>query len=124
RTRDDAEAVLREPRDRHIAHDVAALVDELRVDDRADRAVDARVAHALEHVEIGRLELAERCHVDDPEALSDRGVLDGDPVVPGRPRPADRALVLPGPPRRLARAEVVGALPAVLRPEDRAERLE
>ena len=48
RPRDDAEVLLAEARDRHVGHDAAALVQELRVDDAARAAVDVRVADALE----------------------------------------------------------------------------
>ena len=72
----------------------------------------------------GDLELAERRHVDDPDALAHRRVLDRDPVVVRRPRPAEGALVLARAPPRLAGPEVVGALPAVLRPEHGAELLQ
>ena len=47
----------------------------------------------------------------------------GEPVEIGRRLPAERALVLPRPPPPQAGLEVVGALPAVLGAEDRAELL-
>ena len=70
------------------------------------------------------LDLAERAHVDDADALAYRLVLGGDEVVVRRTRPAEPALVLAGAPPGLARVEVVGALPAVLRAEDRAGLLQ
>jgi len=48
-------------------------------------------------------------------------MLDGDAVVPRRSRPTERTLILAGAARRLARSEVVGALPAVLGAEDGTE---
>ena len=114
---DDAEALLAEPRHGHVADDAAALVEQLRVDDRTDRPVDAVAAHAVEQAERIRsshLELAERRQVDDADPFPHRRVLDGDPVVERRPGPTERALILTCAPPRLARAEVVGALPAVL----------
>ena len=51
-------------------------------------------------------------------------VLDRDAVVPRRACPTDRSLILAGETGRLARTEVLGALPAVLRPEHRSERFE
>ena len=123
RSRDDPESVLGEARHRHVADDSAALVEELRVRDRPDRAVDACAAHALEHVELRELELPEGGHVEDPRTLAHRGVLDREAVVPRRPHPAaGLALFLPGRARRVPRLVPVGALPAVLRPEDGAER--
>ena len=70
---------------------------------------------SAERAVAGDLELAERRQVDDPDPLAHRCVLDGDAVVGRRPRPAERALLLACAAPRLARAEVVGALPAVLR---------
>ncbi len=115
---DDAEASLGEPGHGHVADDAAALVEQLRVDDRADGPVDAVAAHTLEQREragTGDLELAEGRQVDDPDPLAHGRVLDGDAVVGRRAAPPERALLLACAAPGLARAEVVGALPAVLR---------
>ena len=120
---DDAEAILGQPRHRDVGEDAAAGVEHLRVDDCADRPVDAVAAGALQQREgAGALDrrLAERRHVDDAGPLAERRVLGAEPVEVRRRRPAERALVGAGPAPRLTGLEVVGALPAVLRPEHRA----
>ena len=84
-----------------------APVEELGVDDRADGTVDPVATDPLEQGErpgARHLELAERRHVDDPQPLADRRVLDRDAIVERRPCPAERALLLAGPPPLLARA--------------------
>ena len=82
--RDDPEALRLETGHRHVADDAAAVVEELRVDDRAGRAVDAVVTDALEQARrtgTGDLDLPERAHVDDAGALAYGRVLGGDEVV-------------------------------------------
>ena len=71
----------------------------------------------------GHLDLPERRHVDDPDPLAERLVLDPEPLEPGRLREPEHPLIGTGPPARLSRLEEVCALPPVLRPEDRAEVL-
>ena len=72
-------------------------VEELRVDDAPDGAVDAGVADALEQRERARardLDLAERAEVDDADALAEGLVLGRQQRLPRRLAPAERALVL------------------------------
>ena len=83
-----------EPRDRDVGHDAAALVEELRVDRRADRPVDVVRADALEQREGARardLDLAERAEVDDPDPLADGAVLLPHPLEPVAAGPSRRA---------------------------------
>ena len=124
---DDPEALGLEAGDRHVSDDAAAPVEELGVDDRAGRPVDAVVADALEQSQragTAHLDLPERAHVDDPDPLAHRLVLGRDEVEVGRTRPAEAALVLAGAPPRAPGIEVVRALPAVLRAEDRTGLLQ
>src|SRR5207244_10114982 len=105
----------------------ATSVEQLGVDHGTHGLVDAVAAHVLEQLErtVAReLELAEGRHVDDADPLAHGPVLDRDAIVVRRPRPAEPTLVLACPAPRLARPEVVGALPAVLRPEHGAELLQ
>src|SRR5438093_834947 len=91
------------------------------------RAVDPVVGDPLEEGERAGtrdLDLPERGHVDDADALAEGLVLGRDALEEGRDRPAERALVCPGASPRRARLEVLRALPAVLRPEDGAELLQ
>ncbi|HEX3345488.1 MAG TPA: selenocysteine-specific translation elongation factor, partial [Polyangiaceae bacterium] len=65
---DEAEAVVGQARDREVGDDAAARVEELRVDDAADRPPDAVVADPLQQRQRprpARLDLAERRQVDD-----------------------------------------------------------
>ena len=90
--RDDAEAIVREPRHGHVADDAAALVEQLRVDDRADRLVDPVVADALEqrraHPAPETSSLPNDVMSMIPTPLAHRRVLDRDAVVVRRPSPS------------------------------------
>jgi hypothetical protein len=124
---DDAKALAGQPRHRQIGDDPAALVEELRVDHAAHRAIDAAVADALEQRQRARAadrDLAERREVDDPDALAKRPVLLGKQLQVGGRAPAEPPLVLARSPPWCSRLEVVGSLPAVLGAEHGAELLE
>src|SRR2546425_1261441 len=86
---DDEKDVDGEPGHREIRLDAAVRVEQLRVDQPAERDVDVIGAEALEHREgVGPLqpELAERGLVEEPDRLADRAVLP--PQRPsGRPPP-------------------------------------
>src|SRR5213593_1436650 len=85
------EAIRAPARDGQVALDPAARVEELRVDDAADRAVDVVVGQALQQRERtwpAHVELAERGEVEEPDPLADGPVLDADALEEGSPRPA------------------------------------
>ena len=116
----DAEAVDVVAGDRDVGDDAAALVEELRVDRRADRAVDVVRGDPLEERQRARpgdRDLAERGEVDEPDPLADCPVLLPHPLEPVRPCPASlpwhAAVASP----LLARPMEVRALPAGLRAE-------
>src|SRR5699024_474290 len=105
-----------------VGLDPAAVVEELRVDDRADRPVDAVRAQPLEESERARpedLELRERGLVEERDALACRPRLDLDRRRPVLTGPAARS-------QRFVAARRVGlvpvdALPASLLAEGRLE---
>ena len=91
RAGDDAEAILREPRDGEIALDPAVLVQHRRVGDRADVARDPVVAEALEELRSalsGDLDLREARLVEQRGRVARRAVLGADGA---RPQPAGPA---------------------------------
>ena len=102
-------------------------VQKLRVDDASRVAVDPVAGDAFEQGQSAGaldIDLAERGHVDQADAIADRGVLRGHVLEPRRPHPAELALVGSRAPPGLPRVEVVRALPAVLGAERRAGFLE
>src|SRR6185437_16078939 len=110
-----AKTLLAEARDGDVRRDAALRLEELRVHDAARRAVDQVARHALEQRQRARpahLELAEGAHVDDAGRLAERRVLFADELEPGRPGPAERALVGPRAPPGMPIFEMLGALPA------------
>src|SRR3954452_14777488 len=116
--RDDAEAIIGQPRDREVALDPAALVEHLGIGDGADGASDQVGAQRLE--ERGRalaadVDLRERRFVEDRDRLTTRAVLGTYGRRPVLTRPASRPQRLVA--TRRVRLEPVGALPARLLPE-------
>ena len=109
---DEIEAIVGEPRDRHVGFDAAALVAELRVDDRADRTIEIVDGEPLQQRERARsahLVFRERAHVDQRDALAHRAMLGADRVerrTALERRRLDR--------RRARRREPVRPLPAEL----------
>jgi hypothetical protein len=70
---DDPEAVLRQPGDREVALDAAALVEHLRVSQRTDASGDAVVRQALEkrrRTAPANLDLGEGCEVEERGSLA------------------------------------------------------
>ena len=87
---DEEEGRLRQPRDRQVALDAAALVEHLRVDDLARRHVDVVGAEPLqEGAGVAALDpdLAERGHVEQADAVPDRQMLVALVVEPVLPLP-------------------------------------
>ena len=122
---DEQEALRGEPRDRQVRLDPAAPVEQLRVDDRADRSIDGIRAHPVEErdgTRAGDLELRERRLVEQTGGRSRGERLGADRGRPVVARPAARAeRLVPG---RGVRLEPVRPLPAGLLAERRTERLE
>src|SRR5581483_3073028 len=120
---DEQEAILAAAHDRKVRLDAAAMVEELRVHDRADGAVDAVRAQPFEEGERSRaehLELRERRLVEERDRLARRPRFDLDRRRPVLAGPAAR-------PQRLVAARgirpvPVDALPAALLPEGRVQR--
>ena len=123
RARDVQVAIAREPHERHVGLDAPAGVEQLRVDDRSDRAVDRVGAHAVEERARARpvdVDLRERGLVDQHRALA-RGEalgLDRRRPVPAGPAARPQRLVAVA----VIRVEPVDALPAGLLAEARAVR--
>ena len=110
--RDEVEPVGREPRDRDVGLDAAALVAQLRVDDGAGRPIQIvrrEVLQQRERAGTAHLVLGERAHVDQGDTLAHRAVLGADRVerrAALERRRVDR--------RRSRRREPVRPLPAEL----------
>ena len=119
---DEVEAVVGEPRDRHVGLDAAALVAELRVDDGADGPVEVVAGELLQQRQragAAHLVLGERAHVDQRDALAHRAMLGADRI---ERRPAlERRRIDGGGSRR---REPVRPLPAELVAVDRARGLQ
>src|SRR2546423_10330173 len=101
-----------EPGDGDVARDPAAAVQELGVDDAANRPGDQVARDTFEQGERARtvqLDLPERGHVDDPDAFAECAMLLGLQREPWRPGPAELALVGARPPPGPARLEKLGS---------------
>ena len=126
RAGDKAKAIGIEPGDRDVGCHSAVLLEQLRVDDGSCRLVEQIAGDPLEKRQRSRaadLDLAERAHVDDADALAKRGVLFGDRGEIWRALPTETALVSAGPATRRPRLQVLRSLPAMLRAEHSAEVL-
>ena len=118
---DNAEAPLAQPRDREVALDAAAVVEHLRVGERADPSRHPVVGEAFE--KLGRacaadLDLRERREIEDRGSFATGRVLDADgrrPQPAGPPVGAQRLVAMSA-----VRLEPVHALPARLLAKRRA----
>src|SRR5207253_2480903 len=89
----------------------SAAVEQLGVDNTANRPVDEVARDAFEQRERSRtiqLDLAERWHVDDPHPLAERHMLFCLQLEPWPPCPAEAPLVCARPPRGPARSARAG----------------
>ena len=112
---DDPERLLADPGDGQIGLDAAALVEQLRVDGRADRLVDVVGAEPIEGIRRSRardVELRERGLVEEPRGVARRDALGADRRRPVAARPAVGPIA-PGA-RGGVRVEPVDPLPAGL----------
>src|SRR2546428_4434184 len=124
---DQPDPLLTEPRDGDVPGDPAAPVEQLGVDHAANRPADAIPGDTLEQGQRSltiQLDLPERRHVDDPDAFAEGAVLLRLQPEPGRPAPAEAALVCARSPPGLVRLEVLGPFPTMLCSEDPAEVLD
>src|SRR5207253_3690218 len=125
-TGDQPEPVRAEPCDGYISRHPSTPVEELRVDNTADRPGNQIACNTFEQRERSgtlQLDLSERCHVDDPHPFAERAMLLGLQLEPRRSGPAEAALVRPRPLPGPGRLEVLGPLPAMFGSEDRTEVL-
>src|SRR5437773_2262928 len=124
---DQPEPIRAEPGDGDVAGDPAAVVEQLRIGDGADRLIDLIPGDALEQRErtwTVELDLPERRHVDDPDAFAKGAMLLGLQREPWWPVPAETALLRTRTPPGPTRLEVLGPFPTVFGSEDPAEVLD
>src|SRR2546423_3837933 len=125
--RDQPEPLQAESSDGDVTRDPAAAVEQLRIDDAADRPVDLVPGNPLEQRErawAGELDLPEGCHVDHPHAFAKGAMLRGLQREPWWPVPPETALVRARTPPGPARLEVLGPFPAVFASKDAAQVLD
>src|ERR1700704_4744710 len=113
-----------EPCDGDVPGDPSVPVEELGVNHAAHRPVDEVARDPLQQRQRSgtvQLDLAEGGHIDDAHSFAEGAVLLGLQVEPWWSNPAEAALVRARPAPGAARLKVLGPLPAMLGPEDRAQ---